>query len=97
MHIISRRKLREFCETEKDAEEARDNWYRTLKSLDPQNFTELRQTFPHADLVGLCTVFNVGGNKYRVITKVFYSDQVALVRFVLTHKEYDKQKWKADC
>ena len=47
-----------------------------------------------ADLVNDFVVFNIGGNKYRLITDIYYKDQVILVRHVLTHKDYDQGKWK---
>lgn len=65
--------------------------------MSPQNLVELRVVFPQADIVGECTVFNVGGNKYRLITKVDFVRQMVYVRFVLTHREYDREKWKSDC
>ncbi|PYV05641.1 MAG: hypothetical protein DMG10_04320 [Acidobacteria bacterium] len=39
----------------------------------------------------------IGGNKYRLITKIYYEDQTVLIRFVLTHTEYGGEKWKDDC
>ncbi len=53
--------------------------------------------FPNADSVGECTVFNIDGNKYRLITKINYKTKIVYIRFVLTHLEYDKDKWKDDC
>ena len=63
--------------------------------------------FPHADLVGTCVVFNVGGNKYRLIVRLAYATRPqpderpfkgkVFVLHVLTHKAYDAGKWKADC
>lgn len=97
MHVISRKKLREFWEIEKQAETPLDNWYRTAKKENWQNIAQVRQFFPHADIFGNCVVFNIGGNKYRLITKIFFDDKTVLVRFVLTHKEYDKDEWKIDC
>jgi len=56
-----------------------------------QNFNDLRQTFSSADLVGNFTVFNIGGNNYRLITYI-----IIFIRAVLTHSEYDKENWKND-
>jgi HigB_toxin, RelE-like toxic component of a toxin-antitoxin system len=58
---------------------------------------ETRLDFPHADPVGECTVFNIEGNKYRLITKIRYNKQRVYIIHVLTHKEYDREKWKDDC
>jgi mRNA interferase HigB len=97
MHIISRRRLREFWEQDMRSRSVLDEWYKRLKKLKPANITELRQTFPHADPVGTCIVFNIGGNKYRLVTKIDFKRQTVYVRHVMTHKEYDKEKWKSDC
>lgn len=53
--------------------------------------------YPHADLVGSCVVFNIGGNKWRLISKIAFNRHVLLIRFILTHKDYDKGGWKHDC
>ena len=58
------------------------------------NFPKLRETFPHADPVGKFTVFNIGGNKARLIAAVHYNRNKIYIRHVLTHKEYDTGKWK---
>ena len=97
MHIISPKKFRDFWRTNKESQTVLDNWIRFVKKANWANFAELKQDFPLADLVGKCIVFNVGGNKYRVITKVYFKQQTILIRFVLTHKEYDKDEWKKDC
>src|SRR5262245_26858969 len=94
MHIISRRKLREFSEDHPDAREALDHWYNAARRAIWRNFSDLRATFGGADQVGHFVVFNVGGNKYRLIVWIYYSDAVILIRHVLTHKEYDRGDWK---
>ena len=65
-----------------------------MKKLRPANIVELRQTFPHADLVGECIVFNIAGNKYRVLAHIDYTRQTVKIEAVLDHKEYDKNVWK---
>ena len=97
MHIISRKKLKEFALKYPDAEAPLEAWYRTAKRASWQSLAEVRSNYPHADPVGTCTVFNIGGNKYRLISKIYYDDQVILVKHILTHSEYDKGAWKNDC
>jgi len=67
------------------------------RRLKTRKQVETRLDFPHADPVGECTVFNIGGNKYRLITKIRYNKQRVYIIHVLTHKEYDREKWKDDC
>ncbi|PYS99585.1 MAG: hypothetical protein DMF63_10890 [Acidobacteria bacterium] len=97
MRIISRKMIRDFAKSDPVAVKPLDEWYRRLKKTVASNLAELRQTFPTADQVGTCTVFNVGGNKYRIITKIVYRFRTVYLREVLNHKEYDKGKWKTGC
>ena len=61
---------------------------------DFENFVQLRMIFPSADQVGDLVVFNIGGNKYRLITSIHFNRGKVYVRQVLTHPEYDKGEWK---
>lgn len=94
MHIISRKKLLEFAFKHSNSRIALDAWYRKVKSASYKTLIDLKVTFPSADLVGKYTVFNVGGNKYRLITVIIYEKQRIYIREVLTHAEYDKNMWK---
>src|SRR5690348_11688834 len=96
MHIISRKKLREFAEESPDARVALDHWYNAARGARWRNFSDLRATFGSADQVGNFVVFNIGGNKYRLIVRIYYGDAVILIRRVLTHKEYDRGDWKTE-
>ncbi len=71
--------------------------YRVAKRADWNNLADTKVDFPHTDPVGSCIVFNIGGNKYRLITKIHYRRKKVYIRFALTHKEYDKGRWKNDC
>ncbi|MGH9760866.1 MAG: type II toxin-antitoxin system HigB family toxin [Blastocatellia bacterium] len=62
-----------------------------------ENFAEVKAMFPSADMVGACVVFNLGGNKYRLIAKINYEFEVVTIKHLLTHPEYDKDSWKSDC
>jgi len=94
MHVISRKRLREFWEEYDDAKEPLTRWFKLAEKADWTNFSELRADCPSADLVEHFTVINIGGNKYRLILEVFFLGQVVLIRHVLTHADYDKGKWK---
>ena len=58
------------------------------------NLVEVRATFPTADAVGLLTVFNIAGKKYRLIVKIDYRSRLILMKNILTHAEYNKGVWK---
>lgn len=97
MRIISRKAFRTFSEKHPESGQALDEFYVKIKRSNPKNMAELRQTLPSADRVGDCIVFNVGGNKYRVIVHLDFEVQTLWIRFVMTHAEYDKDRWKDDC
>ncbi len=97
LRIISKKALREFWQKHPDAKEALLAWYRLTEKAEWHSLADTRQTFPHADLVGVCTVFNIKGNSYRLITAIKYEWQRVYILHVLTHAEYDKERWKNDC
>lgn len=94
MHIISRKKLNQFAEKHSEAKPSLAHWYHLAKRLNFSDYAELRETFPSADQVGKLTVFNVGGNKIRLIAAIHYNRKKIYIRAVLTHSEYDEQRWK---
>ena len=94
MHIITRKRLNEFAAKRPTAASGLAHWYRALKKNSFANFAELRRTFPHADQVSGLTVFNIGGNKARLIAAIHYNRQKVYIRAVLTHAEYDAENWK---
>lgn len=96
MHIITKTRLAQFWKKHADAEFSLRLWYKLTSLAEWQNFVELREIFPSADQVSNFTVFNIGGNKYRLIAFVDYSYQKVFIRHVLTHAQYDKDDWKND-
>ena len=94
MHIITRKRLNEFAVKHPTTRSGLARWYAVLKRNNPGSFVELRNLFPHADQVGRLTVFNIGGNKVRLIAAIHYNRRRVYIRAVLTHVEYDKGKWK---
>ncbi len=87
MRIITRKRLLEFAKKHPDCDTALESWYIIVKHTKFQSFAELKQTFPTADQVGKLTVFNIGGNKARLIAAIHYNTSVVYVRHILTHKE----------
>jgi mRNA interferase HigB len=96
MHIITRSRLAEFWEKHPNSKTSLSFWYKTTLTASWQNYVELREVFPTADQVGNLTVFNIGGNNYRLIVFIDYAYQKVFVRHVLTHADYDKEDWKKD-
>ena len=94
MHIITRKRLLEFAKKHPDCSTALESWYRIVKRTDFNSFIELRQAFPSADNVGNLTVFNIGGNKARLIAAIHYNTKRIYIRHILTHKEYDRGSWR---
>ena len=94
MHVISFRRIREFFSNHRDAEGSLTAWYKVTKKANWQNLAELKSTYPSADLVGRYVVFNIGGNKYRLIARIVYRSRTIFVVAVMTHEEYDLGKWK---
>ena len=94
MHIISRKALRQFWEHFPDSKNALSHWFNAIQKNNFDNFNELRATFPTADQVGDLIVFNIGGNKYRLIASIHFNRGKVYIRNVLTHREYDKGAWK---
>ena len=96
MHIITRSSLRQFWEKHPDAEASLRTWYKATSVAYWSNFVELREVFPSADQVSKLTVFNISGNKYRLIVLIDYNYQKVFIRSILTHSDYDKEDWKND-
>jgi mRNA interferase HigB len=95
MNTISRKKIREFVRLYPDSESSLRAWYKIAKKAQWRSLAAVRQRYPHADLVGNYTVFNIRGNHYRLIAEINYQFQQILIREILTHEEYNKDKWKS--
>jgi mRNA interferase HigB len=97
MWVVSLKRLREFWNIHSNAETPLRGWYTQTSAAEWRNFSDLRTVFPSADLVGNCTVFNVGGNKFRLIARLFYRSHKVYVLRVMTHREYDRDDWPNEC
>lgn len=90
MHVISRRALRDFGDNHPAARVPLAAWYRAMRRGDFADFSSVRKTFGTVDRVAPYTVFDVGGNKFRLIVAIHYNCKRVYVRHVFTHAEYDQ-------
>jgi mRNA interferase HigB len=94
VHVISRKKLKEAVARHPELEPSLDAWFRITKKALWQNLADVRKTFATADTVEKWTIFNIKGNKYRLIAEINYRFRRVYIRHVLTHAQYDQEKWK---
>lgn len=90
MRVISRRALREFREKHRTAEEPLTAWFRLMESSSFAGFPAIRRTFGAADYFAPYTIFDVGGNKYRVVAVIHYNRRRVFIRHVFTHPQYGR-------
>jgi mRNA interferase HigB len=94
MHVIAKPALIDFWTKHPDAKSSLMAWYTIIRANDFGSYIELKKTFASADHVKGLTVFNISGNKYRLIAAIHYNRRKVYIRHVLTHAEYDLGKWK---
>lgn len=94
MHVLSKPILVAFWKRHPDSESPLQAWFKIMESKPFADFNDLRATFASADYVDGLTVFNIGGNKYRLIASIHYNRKKVFIRSVLTHAEYDRGSWK---
>ena len=96
MRVISRKVLRDYCQTHADACDALYSWYRVASKAQWKNLTQVQAVYKTAESVSNFTVFNIKGNRYRLIVDLIYPSQRIYIKYILTHSEYSKDKWKND-
>ncbi len=98
MHIVSRKTLKEAATRLSGSRIGLDAWFRIASRAEWRSLEDIRKTYPSADGVIIgdkkYVVFNVCGNKFRLIVKLEYRYQKIFIKHVLTHAEYDKEDWK---
>jgi mRNA interferase HigB len=94
VRVISRRAIRDFAKNHPDALTPLLYWADVTEQAEWRNPADVRAIFNTADFVGELTVFDIGGNKYRLIAFIHYRRRVVFIKWILTHKEYDKGAWK---
>ena len=89
MHVVSIRPLREFWANYPQAETPLRSWFKAASRADWKKFEDVKAVYGAADRAAQYTIFDIGGNKWRVITVIHYNTGMVYVRHVFTHKEYD--------
>ena len=92
MRVISNKALVDFSDIHTAADEPMQAWRKIIESRSFISFADIKTTFNATDKVGNYYVFDIGGNKYRIVTAIHFDHQKLYIRHVYTHKEYDK--WK---
>jgi mRNA interferase HigB len=101
MRVISKTRLRQFWDRpgHEDAEGPLRAWHTHVssKTVSWHSPADVKAEFANASIVGNCVVFNIGGNMFRLVTRILYPSQKVFVLKVMTHGEYDEDKWKKEC
>jgi mRNA interferase HigB len=89
----------DFWEKRPDAQQPLRGWFKTALAAQWRSLNDVRRIFPHADGIkaedgDVLTVFNIRGNKYRLVVRIRYDWQLINIRCVLTHPDYDQGKWR---
>lgn len=92
MRVISNKALIDFAATHPGADNPMQAWRKIIESRTFTSFSDIKTTFNTTDKVEEYYVFDIGGNKYRIVTAIHFDYQKLYIRYVFTHKEYDK--WK---
>ena len=91
MHVVSVKQLREFWQEHADSKAALQAWYKEAKAASWKSYQEIKQCHGSADcLPGNRVVFDIKGNRYRMVVRIHYNSGRVYVRFIGTHPEYDK-------
>ena len=99
MRVITKARLKRFWETHPQARTALEDWYRVAEKARWQSIEDIRRAYPAADVAkvksgGTVTIFNIGGNKYRLVAAVHYNAKRVYVLHIMTHEEYSRDAWK---
>lgn len=94
MHVVSHKAIRLFAARYPDARTPLDRWYRVAKRADWECFPDVKQTFNTADFVAPRIIFDIGGNKYRLVAEINFRKRVLFIRDILTPKDYEKGAWR---
>ena len=94
MRVITNKRLIDFAASHTDAAVPLQAWRKTMEAGEFRCFADVKRAFGSADKVGDLHVFDIGGNKYRLIAFLHFAKQLCFIKAVLTHRDYDRGEWK---
>ena len=101
MHVIAYPAIRDAGRRHPQARNWLVEWWRAARAERWESLHDVRRSYPAADQVGGCLVFNACGNNFRLIVGVRYANESSngtlFIKHFLTHAEYDRDHWKKDC
>jgi len=90
LRVISKKMIRDYSKANAQAELTLLEWYMVIQTSEVKNFNMLKTMFNSVDYTNGYTIFNIGGNHYRLITAIHYNTQLCYIRAIWTHAEYSK-------
>lgn len=97
MELVDYELVEKFTKKHARARSSFNLWRDVTVAASWKSFDDVKKTFRSADIYGDCVIFDIGGNNYRLIAKIEYEDEQVSTNKVMTHAEYDKDKWKKNC
>jgi mRNA interferase HigB len=94
MRVISKKAWRDVVAADPTLEGPISEWYKVASNAEWKSLVDVRKTYSHADFVDPFTVFNIKGGNYRLVVKIEYRWQLIFVKHLLTHAEYERNRWK---
>lgn len=96
MHVITQKRIWEAKKRYPNTSGAIDGWYRIVKNNHFHSFSDLKKTFNSVDKFKNFYIFDIGGNTLRLIAHIHFDRQKIYIRYLLTHREYEKGRWKQE-
>ncbi len=94
MHIITQKRINDAKAAYPEAAAGLDHWYKSMRTMRFRDFAELRQSFGSVDKAGKLFIFDIGGNKLRLIAAIHFNSGKVFIRHILSHADYDRNQWK---
>lgn len=94
MRIVSRKAIREATARHSEWAASLNAWYKIAKGADWKTFAEVRNSWKNSDVAGRFVVFDISGNRCRLIATINYKWRMVYIRSILSHVEYDQKRWQ---